>query len=216
MKKYNTIIFDLDGTLLYTLEDLKNAVNYALSYYGYKERTIEEIRCFVGNGIRKLIERAVPENTGLSDVDKVFEQFKIYYNEHATDKTIIYKGVEDILYILKEKGYNLGIVSNKVQSAVDILHERFFKDIIEISVGDKEGSRRKPAPDSVIEVMRYFDTTSLETLYIGDSEIDIETARNAQIDCISVSWGFRDAVDLMKSGATTIVTTPEELLEKIL
>lgn len=216
MRKYNTIIFDLDGTLLYTLEDLKDAVNYALSYYGYNERTIEEIRCFVGNGIRKLIERAVPENTDLSDIDKVFEQFKIYYNEHATDKTIIYKGVEDILYILKEKGYNLGIVSNKVQSAVDILHERFFKDIIEISVGDKEGRRRKPAPDSVIEVMRYFDTTSLETLYIGDSEVDIETARNAQIDCISVSWGFRDAVDLMKAGATTIVTTPEELLEKIL
>lgn len=216
MKKYNTIIFDLDGTLLYTLEDLKDAVNYSLRFYGYQERKIEEIRSFVGNGVEKLIERAVPQNASLSDVDNVFEQFKIYYGKHATDKTVIYKGMEDVLNTLKIRGFNLGIVSNKLQSAVDILHERFFKDTIDISIGDKAGQRRKPAPDSVIEVMDYFDEVKEKTLYIGDSDVDIKTAQNAGIDCISVSWGFRDVSELIKAGATTIVNTPKELLGKII
>ena len=215
MKKYTTIIFDLYGTLLYTLEDLKNATNYALTECGYPERTLEEVRKFVGNGVRKLIERAVPSGTNAENTDKVFGVLKKYYDMHATDNTRLYDGVDKLLYTLKEKGYNLAIVSNKIQSAVDILHDRFFKDTIQISIGDREGQNRKPAPDSVLSVMEYFHAAKDETLYVGDSEVDILTAKNAEVDCISVSWGFRDTDELMAAGATIIVKTPEQLVKKL-
>lgn len=215
MKRYTTIIFDLDGTLLYTLDDLKNAVNYALVKCGYPERSLEEVREFVGNGVRKLVERAVPVGTSVDNIDKVFEVFKKYYDMHATDNTRLYEGINEALHTLKEQGYNLAIVSNKIQSAVDILHERFFEDTIKISIGDREGQRRKPAPDSVLSVMKYFGTEKGETLYVGDSEVDVLTAKNAQVDCISVSWGFRNTSDLIAAGATVIVDTPQQLIEKL-
>ena len=216
MKKYTTIIFDLDGTLLYTLEDLKDAINYALECNGYEKRTIKEVKRFVGNGVRKLVERAVPKNTPIEEVDKVFKDFKIYYDKHATDKTKVYEGIPHILDVLKQKGYNLAIVSNKLQEAVEVLQKRFFSDTISIAVGDKAGCKRKPSPDSVIEVMKYFNSNKENTLYIGDSEVDIETAGNAGIDCISVSWGFREKGELLQAGATIIVNTPEELINKII
>lgn len=215
MKRYTTIIFDLDGTLLYTLDDLKNAVNYALVECGYPERSLEEVRRFVGNGVRKLVERAVPMGTSVDNIDKVFEVFKKYYDMHATDNTRLYEGINEILCTLKEQGYNLAIVSNKIQSAVDILHGRFFKDTIKISIGDREGQKRKPAPDSVLSVMEYFGVTREETLYVGDSEVDVLTAKNAKVDCINVSWGFRDTSDLIAAGATVIVDTPQQLIEKL-
>lgn len=215
MKRYTTIIFDLDGTLLYTLDDLKNAVNYALVECGYPERSLEEVRRFVGNGVRKLVERAVPMGTSVDNIDKVFEVFKKYYDMHATDNTRLYEGINEALHTLKEQGYNLAIVSNKIQSAVDILHERFFKDTIKISIGDREGQKRKPAPDSVLSVMEYFGLTKEETLYVGDSEVDVLTAKNAQVDCINVGWGFRDTSDLIAAGATVIVDTPQQLIEKL-
>lgn len=215
MKKYTTIIFDLDGTLLYTLEDLKNAVNYALAECDYPERTLEEVRKFVGNGVRKLIERAVPSGVSIENIDKVFDIFKQYYDIHATDNTRLYDGIDEMLNTLKQKGYKLAIVSNKIQSAVDILHERFFKDTIKISIGDRQGQRRKPAPDSVLSVIEYLNSTKAETLYVGDSEVDVLTARNAEVDCICVSWGFRDSKDLIAAGATDIVETTQQLIYKI-
>lgn len=216
MKKYKTIIFDLDGTLLYTLEDLKNSVNYALEQCGYQRRTLEDIRHFVGNGIRRLVERAVPEGTDIKSTDKVFEIFREYYNLHATDNTGLYDGVEELLYELKKKGYKLAIVSNKVQSAVDILREKFFNDTIEISIGDREGKKKKPSPDAVLTVMEYFNASKEETLYVGDSEVDVMTAKNAGVDCISVSWGFRNKAELLEAGAAVIVDTTEQLMEKLI
>lgn len=213
MKKYTTVIFDLDGTLLNTLTDLCLSVNYALKKNGYPLRELDEVRRFVGNGIRKLVERAVPENLSVADIDKVFKDFKIYYDLHATDNTSTYEGINNIIELLKNNNYNIAIVSNKVQSAVDILRERFFDKTVSIAIGDQEGQKRKPSPDSLYKVINHYNASCEETVYIGDSEVDIETAKNAGVDCISVSWGFRDASELIRSGAKRIVDTPEELIQ---
>lgn len=215
MKKYTTIIFDLDGTLLDTLEDLKEAVNYALEDAGYPVRSTEEIRCFVGNGIRNLIERAVPNGTSVEDTDRVFEKFKEYYNKYATQKTVPYPGIVDMLKKLKNDGYNIAIITNKVQSAVDVLQKKFFYDTIKVAVGDKQGQLRKPSPDTTQYVMDYFSASKDETLFVGDSEVDIYTARNAEVDYVCVSWGFRTPEELLRAGAIDIVDNVEELLKKI-
>lgn len=214
MKQYSTIIFDLDGTLLNTLKDLQLSVNYALEKNSYPTRNADEVRRFVGNGIRKLVERAVPAHLSVADIDKVFKDFKVYYDAHATDNTALYDGIDKMLEVFNNE-CNLAIVSNKAQSAVDILWKRFFSDTVPIAVGDVEGQQRKPAPDSVFKVMNHFNAKPEETLYVGDSEVDIETAKNAGIDCISVSWGFRDISELVRYGAKKIVNSPEELIDEL-
>ncbi len=211
MKKYTTIIFDLDGTLLNTLEDLTNSVNHALSQMGYPERTLNEVRFMVGNGVRTLMERAVPASICTEDFETCFMLFKEYYDAHCNDNTRPYAGILELLYALKERGYRLAIVSNKIDHAVKALQKLYFQDVT-VAIGEKDGLRRKPEPDMVHAALRELQVSTGEAVYIGDSDVDIQTAANSGLDCICVSWGFRDTAFLQAHGATTIIDHPEELL----
>ncbi len=213
--KYKLIIFDLDGTVLDTLEDLADSVNYALRYHNQPERSIKEIRDFVGNGIRRLIDLSVPENCEKDISDSVFELFKAYYKEHSCDKTKPYEGIIPFLTLLKSKGLQTAVVSNKADFAVKSLVEKYFGGLFTYSAGEKEGVPRKPAPDAVFNVIDYFGVAPEDTVYIGDSEVDIETARNAGIDSVIVTWGFRDADMLVQSGAKKMVSDIQGLKNEI-
>lgn len=213
--KYNTVIFDLDGTLLDTLEDLTDSVNYALESMGYPTRTIDEVRNFVGNGVRKLIERAVPSNTEVNDIDKTFEYFIEYYSEHNQDKTKPYEGVVELMGKLKENNIKMAIVSNKVHDAVLMLRDKFFVDV-EVAIGDMPNMARKPEPDSCYKALELLGSDPKDACYVGDSEVDLETARNAGLDCISVLWGFRDKDLLAENGAKTFAFTTEDVLKEVL
>lgn len=209
---YKLIIFDLDGTILNTLEDLADSTNYALSRNYFPERTIDEVREFVGNGIGRLIERAVPDGTGPAVVEKVLADFKVYYGEHCADKTKPYDGIKEVIGKLKKQGYMTAVVSNKADFAVQQLCEDYFSGLFDFVVGEREGIRRKPAPDSVLEVLERLHIEKKNTLYIGDSEVDIQTADNAGVDQVSVEWGFRKREYLLSQGARRIVKVPEEIL----
>lgn len=213
--KYNCVVFDLDGTLLDTLGDLRDSVNFALSKNNLPQRTTEEIKAFVGNGIRLLIERSVPENTKLSLVDKCFEDFKAHYKANSANLTKTYDGINELLSILKSRGVKLAVVSNKADFAVKILVEGYFPDVFDCAVGEKEGVKRKPAPDTVFAVIDELNVNKNEVVYIGDSEVDIQTSKNADIPCISVTWGFRDKEVLEKLCPEYIVDSPEEILNLI-
>lgn len=215
MKKFDTVIFDLDGTLLNTLEDLADAVNYALALCEMPERTLEEVRQFVGNGIRKLMRRAVPEGEANPEFEKAFEAFRAYYREHCNEKTKLYPGVAKMLAELKEKGYHLAIVSNKADFAVQELRELYFGDVVETAVGEREGIARKPAKDMVEQVMREMGVTSENAVYVGDSDVDIQTAANSGIPCISVTWGFRDKEFLREHGAVYFADYAEEVVDLV-
>lgn len=195
---YKTILFDLDGTLLNTLEDLANSTNYALAQYGMPLRSLEEIRQFVGNGIAKLIERAVPEGTDAELWEQVFSCFKSYYKEHCNDKTAPYPGVRELLTDLLAAGYRMAIVSNKAHEAVLALRDLYYSGMSAIGEQEAAGLRKKPAPDMVYRIMEELGSRPEETLYVGDSEVDFATAQNAGLDCLLVSWGFRDR-DLLES-----------------
>lgn len=212
--KIKTVIFDLDGTLLDTLEDLTDSVNHALLTFHMPARDIEEIRRFVGNGIRRLMMRAVPDGESNPDFESVFAEFRRYYDIHCNDKTKPYEGVLELTDALKRKNIQTAIVSNKVDSAVQTLNKRYFPQI-EVAVGDREGLQRKPAPDSVFMAMEAYHAKRAETIYVGDSEVDVETAKNAGIKCVSVLWGFRDREQLLESGAKILIKKPLELLELI-
>ena len=214
--KYNCVVFDLDGTLLDTLGDLRDSVNFALSKNNLPQRTTEEIRAFVGNGIRLLIERSVPENTKLSLVDKCFEDFKAHYKANSANLTKAYDGINELLSILKNRGVKLAVVSNKADFAVKILVETYFPNVFDCAIGEKEGVKRKPAPDTVFAVMKELNVNKKEVVYIGDSEVDIETSKNADIPCISVTWGFRDKEVLEKLCPEYIVDSPKDILNIIL
>ena len=214
--RYKLAIFDLDGTILDTLEDLADTVNYALKGHGYPQRTIEEVRRFVGNGIRKLIERAVP--TGLTDeeISGVHQTFSAYYQEHCADKTRPYEGILPLLEHLREAGCLTAVVSNKADVAVQPLCQQYYGGLFDYAVGEREGIRRKPAPDAVQEVLRRLQIDAGEAVYIGDSEVDIQTAENAGLDSIIVTWGFRDRAYLESQGGQRFVDRPEEIAEIIL
>ncbi|MCI5622449.1 MULTISPECIES: HAD family hydrolase [Anaerostipes] len=214
--KYKLAIFDMDGTILNTLEDLCDATNYALSQSDYPARTIDEVRRFVGNGIRKLIERAVPTGTEEPEIEKVHEDFTKYYKVHCADKTKPYDGIMKLLEKLRAAGCQTAVVSNKADYAVQELCEQYFQGMFDAAAGEKEGIAKKPAPDSVNAVMKKLGTTKEHAVYIGDSEVDIETAKNAGLDCIVVEWGFRDREYLEEKGGKTFVTRPEEIKERIL
>lgn len=215
MSKYDTVIFDLDGTLLNTLDDLCDSTNFALSEHGYQRRTISEVRSFVGNGIGMLIARALPNGKSNDDYDKVLNTFKKHYSENCNNKTCLYDGIGELIQTLKINGYKLAVVSNKVDSAVKALCEKYFSDTIKVAIGETDNIRRKPAPDEVFEALAILDSQKTSTVYIGDSEVDIETAANAGIDCISVSWGFRDADLLREAGASVIIDTPNRVYDHI-
>ncbi len=212
MKKYDTVIFDLDGTLLNTLEDLADAVNHVMRTNQYPERTIEEVRHFVGNGIRRLMEQAVPEHVTDDEFERVFEEFKNYYTENCQIKTCAYDGIMPLLQTLNQKGYAMAIVSNKNHGAVCELNEIYFKEYIEVAIGQKDGIRKKPAPDTVFQALKELGKGSDGAIYVGDSEVDFATAQNSGMDCVLVSWGFRTLEELSEFTPTALVHKPEELL----
>ncbi len=202
-----TVIFDLDGTLLNTLEDLKEATNFALSKYNYPTRTLEEVRCFVGNGVRKLIERAVPENC--QNVEECLSVFKKNYSEIMYNHTAPYDGILKILSNLKSDGIKIGVVSNKFDSAVKELCKKYFADLIDIAIGQADDVPKKPAPDGVFKAMRELGADKSSTVYVGDSDVDVATAKNANLPCIGVTWGFRDREYL--KGANFIIDNPNDI-----
>ncbi len=209
------VIFDLDGTILDTLEDLKNSVNAALKQFGYPLRTIEEVRSFVGNGVYVLMKKALPDDVDDETFDRVFAGFKDHYAQHCADHTAPYPGIIELITRLKDRGYLLSVVSNKSDREVQRLCRHYFPDIFKTVVGQKENIRKKPYPDSVNAVLKTFGLEPEQALYIGDSEVDIQTAENAGMDCILVSWGFRDIDFLRQEGAKWIVNNTDELMEII-
>lgn len=215
MKKYKLAIFDLDGTLLETLEDLHDSTNHALVSQGLPPRTLDEVRRFVGNGIHKLIERAVPEGSSSETVEQVFEEFKTWYAVHCNDKTSAYDGIKEMLLALRKAGVHTAVVSNKADFGVQTLCKTYFSGLLDVAVGQREGIRLKPAPDSVNEVLRLLEIRREDAVYIGDSDVDIDTARNAGMDCISVTWGFRRREFLLEHGAVILADKPENLEEII-
>lgn len=206
-----TIIFDLDGTLLDTLQDLCLSTNHALRACGFPERTLQEVRSFVGNGVGLLIHRAVPAGTPQPQEEACFREFRTHYVLHCQDHTQPYPGIQQMLCNLKEKGYRMGIVSNKLQAGVTELHQAWFQDTIQVAVGESQGIRRKPAPDMVVRALQELGSTREEAIYVGDSDVDLETARQAGMPCISVLWGFRDRAFLSAHGATTFAERPDEI-----
>lgn len=209
--KYELVIFDLDGTILDTLEDLTDSINHALKQFGYPTRALEEVRSFVGDGLLMLTRRALAPETDEDVVQKVLTEQKAYYKEHCADKTKPYEGIPELLGELKATGYKLAVVSNKADYAVQILCEQYFPGIFHMAVGEKENVRKKPAPDSVNAVLEELQVERDHTMYVGDSEVDIKTAENAGLDAILVSWGFRDADFLREQGAKRLVSTVSEL-----
>lgn len=212
----NSCIFDLDGTLLNTLADLRESTNYALKKFDFPVRSTEEIRNFVGNGLRMLIRRAVPNETDEETVERVLAEMKAHYREHYHDGTVPYDGILPFLRKMKNCGFRMAIVSNKADPMVQLLRTLYFDDLISVAVGELEGVARKPAPDMVEIAMQRLGCTAENAVYIGDSEVDIETAKNAGLPCLSVGWGFRDEEILHNAGAKTIYHSPAELQEALM
>ena len=211
MSKYKNIIWDMDGTLLNTLDDLTDSVNAALAEFHLPAKSKSEIRSYIGNGILRLVELSVPNGRQEPQFQRIFTFFKNHYSKNCYHKTKPYDGLQNILAQLKAQGYRMAIVSNKADSEVKRLAQLYFKDAIRIATGEAAEIRKKPAPDMVLEAMRLLDANRETTVYIGDSEVDLATAQNTDIDCLSVSWGFRDKQDLQAAGAKLIFNTPTEL-----
>ena len=210
--KLKAVIWDLDGTLLNTLCDLAASTNAALAACGLPLRTQDEVRRFVGNGVRRLIERAVPEGSDAQTIERVYSAFVEHYGAHSRDATRPYDGVPELLDALLSRGVKLAIVSNKIDFAVKELSRAYFGERMQVAVGDAPERRIKPAPDSVLEAMRQLGVTREETVYVGDSDVDVETARNAGVTCCAVSWGFRSEESLRAAGAERIAANPAQLL----
>ncbi len=211
MKDYKSYIFDLDGTLLNTLDDLAASTNYALRSVGLPEHTVEDVRRFVGNGVRKLMERAIEGGDTNPLFDEAYATFREHYLEHGLDTTKPYPGVVDMLKKLKGEGKNIAVVSNKFYDATQELVRHFFGEYVSVAIGERENIRKKPAPDTVLEAMRLLGIGKEDAVYVGDSDVDVNTAKNVGIPCISVLWGFRDKEFLLENGATTFIDSPEQL-----
>lgn len=214
MQHYDTYIFDLDGTLLDTLDDLAAAVNHALRTYGMPEHSRDAVRQFVGNGVRLLMIRAIPGGEQNPQFEAVFSTFRQYYLVHSLDTTRPYDGITEMLTTLRQRGCRTAVVSNKFDAATKELCRHFFPDTIEVAVGEHEaeGIRKKPAPDTVNEALSQLGVDGQHAVYVGDSDVDLQTARNAGLPCISVLWGFRDKDFLTANGATTFIASPAELI----
>lgn len=214
--KFELAIFDMDGTILNTLEDLKDSLNIILKKYGFKERTLEEVRCFVGNGIAKLIERAVTEECSEEQRLRMYQDFMAYYKDHCAEKTKPYEGIVLLLSDLRKSGMKLAVVSNKADIAVQELCIQYFEGLFDMAAGEKAGVAKKPAPDMVEGVLDRLGVLKERAVYIGDSEVDVETARNAGLHLCAVQWGFRDADVLKKQGADRIFEDTESLKKYLL
>lgn len=220
-----TIIFDLDGTLMNTLDDLHDSVSYALRQAGLAPNPKQDTRRYLGNGVRNLVNRSVEQACPTADEalkERVFETFRAYYVAHSMDKTAPYEGIPEMLKECKKRGFFTAIVSNKLDPAVKDLHKAFFADSIDVAIGETPTVKRKPAPDMVDEAIRQLSLLhgrsieKSECIYVGDSEVDLQTAKNSDLPCIAVSWGFRDRDYLVEQGAKTIIDCPDELFEHIL
>lgn len=214
--RFETAVFDLDGTLLDTLGDLRDSVNYALEKNGFPKRSTEEIRSFVGNGIRLLMERAVPENTPTVETDKCFVDFKAHYADNSAVLTKPYDGIVELLKNLKKNEVKTAVVSNKADFAVKSLIDTYFPELFDCALGERDGIRRKPAPDSVFAAIEQIGADIKKCVYIGDSDVDIMTANNSGLSCIAVTWGFRDKDVLEKLNPEYIIDKPEIISEIIL
>ena len=212
--RYQTYVFDLDGTLLDTLGDLAASTNYALRTYGMPEHSLDDVRRFVGNGVRMLMERAVPQGADNPQFEAAFQTFREHYMQHSLDTTKPYDGIIETLEALKAEGCRLAVVSNKMMAATQELCRHFFRDTIEVAIGEHEaqGIRKKPAPDTVNEAFRQLGVGKERAVYVGDSDVDILTARHSGLPCISVLWGFRGRDFLIQHGAETFISAPSELL----
>lgn len=213
MPAYTTAVFDLDGTLLDSLCDLHLSINAVLAAHDMPTHSLADVRRFVGNGIRRLVERAVPEGTGVAEQEAVYEDFCAHYAAHCEDNTGPYPGIRDLLARLREAGVRLAVVSNKGDFAVQELVSRQFPGVFEAVLGENEaaGIRKKPAPDMVEAALERMGATRDSLVYIGDSEVDVQTAANVGCPCVSCTWGFRSVDELLAAGATVFVDTPDEL-----
>ncbi len=214
--KYKTVIFDLDGTILNTLDDLADNINLMLRHRGYPERTLGEVRMFVGEGYRKMITRSLPAEVTEEEIDYCVELFRFYYNQNMANKTRPYEGIIPLLQELKDMGIGIGVVSNKMDEATKKTCDYFFGDLIDVAIGDSPPRKRKPEPDNVYEAMRLLGADKDTTLFVGDSHIDIRTAKNAGLISVGVTWGFRTRQVLEREGADFIIDEPGDLLEKII
>lgn len=211
------IIFDLDGTLLNTLDDLTDSTNYMLKQFNYPIKTKEQIKSYIGNGVNELIKKAVPNNTDNIHLNNCIKIFKENYAQNMYNKTAPYKDIKELLISLKAKNYNIAVASNKFDMAVQDLCKRYFNKLIDYCAGENEshGIKKKPSPDIIHKIMNYFNGTNNDTIFVGDSEVDIQTAKNSQIKCINVSWGYKDKDFLIASGANIIIDNPLELINTI-
>lgn len=216
-KKIKAVIFDLDGTLLDTLTDLAASVNATMREFDMPEHSREDVCRFVGNGVAKLIELALPDGKENPSYNEALEFFKSHYAEHMYDSTAPYNGITEALDILKQEGYRLAVVSNKFDAAVKELCHRYFPEHIEIAIGENEaaGIKKKPAPDTVIEALGQLGLSKDDAVYVGDSDVDVHTAKNSGMPCISVLWGFRDRDYLIREGASIFAENTQELIELI-
>ncbi|MDD7295624.1 MAG: HAD family hydrolase [Oscillospiraceae bacterium] len=214
--QYQLAIFDMDGTILNTLQDLTNSLNAALAKSGYPQHTAEEVRFFVGNGIRKLIERGVPAGTPVEQIDTVHHDFTAHYQVHCADTTQPYDGIPELLQTLRRAGCKTAVVSNKADYAVQELCKQYFDGMFDFAVGEREKILKKPAPDSVNEVLQKLQIDRKQAVYIGDSDVDVQTAKNAAMDGIFVEWGFRSKEFLLEHGAVLTVSAPNEIAHIIL
>jgi len=215
MKEKDTIIFDLDGTLLNTLEDLTDSVNYALELYGFPYKNMTQVRSFVGNGVARLMELSIPQGLNNSQYEICLEDFRRNYSGNIINKTDAYKGIMELLKELSKQDYKMAIVSNKFDKAVKELNKVYFGEYIKVAVGETKNISRKPAPDTVFKALRELGSSASKTIYVGDSEVDVQTAKNSGIVCVGVTWGFRDREVLEMEGANYIIDKPEELLRII-
>lgn len=214
-KEIDTIIFDLDGTLLNTLEDLHACFNAAISQFGYPTRSLNEIKSFVGNGIKKAIERALPDGVNENELNQIVDYFREYYKAHMFEYTKPYNGITKLLEELKAKKYKIGVVSNKYDTAVKELCQNYFKDLVMAAIGESNCVRKKPEIDGVLKALKELNSNLEKTIYVGDSDVDIMTAQNAGIACISVLWGFRDEAFLRQHGGKFFAKKPKDIINII-
>ncbi|MFA5634863.1 MAG: HAD family hydrolase [Anaerovoracaceae bacterium] len=210
--KFDTVVFDLDGTILYTLEDLTDSLNVVLGQENYGLRSMEEVRSFIGEGYRMLLERALPSGTPAAEIDRCTELFQNAYFSNIANKTRPYEGILSLLKELKNLGIRVGVVSNKMDEATKEACRHYFQDYIDVAIGDSPLRNRKPAPDNVYEAIKQLGSQKQKTIFVGDSNVDIRTAKNAGLACVGVTWGYRSRDVLVREGADFIIDEPMELL----
>lgn len=211
----NTIIFDLDGTLINSLEDLRVSVNYALFGFKYPKQKIEDIRRNVGDGIEKLMERSLPDGKDNVNFEVCLKIFKEHYAQNMTINTKPYPHILEMLVTLKSRGYKIAVVSNKFDTAVKSLCKKYFKGLVDTAIGQTNETKKKPSPDTVYAALDDLNSCTDECIFVGDSDVDIMTAKNAGMSCVSVSWGFKTKEFLLQNGASIIIDNPLEIFNYI-